>query len=128
MKTTRLHEESSDKRRDENELRSCKPEGGGGIVLRGWNGDGGRRGRRFNLQDFDYHPEASLAVAGDAADEVEQTGAVEREGGVAVVGEEHRVRRSALVVLFLRYHHHWILLVLEPCVCIKTVFIYNGII
>lgn len=80
--------------------------------------------------DLDDHPLPALAVAGDAADEVEEALPVQPHLRVAVVGEEDRVLRLALVVVVLRHYHHRVLRVLEICIKCKSMsrscyFYYN---
>lgn len=123
------HEDHSNKWRDKHknchgdEFRSSKHNGGGAASGRSVSCS---LRRRLRLQNFDNHLEAPLAVAGDAADEVEQARAIQRENGVAVVGEEHGVGRPAFFVFFFGHHQHWILLVREPYICKLNLDIENS--
>lgn len=67
----------------------------------------GRRARAVGVaHHLDDHLLAPLAVSRDAADEVEQARPVELHHRRSIVREEYRVRRPALLVVFLPHHHH----------------------
>ena len=104
----RQHDEQHDNRRRNDSHRSC-------TTLVGWVCCGGVVGLWWvcRLKNFDDHLLPSLAVAGSPTDEIEQPRPVKFEDTVAVVGEEERMSRVALLVLLLTHHQNGVFLELK---------------